>query len=289
MRSLLQCPDVPIGTLNPVPCTVTMTVPKDIPGPAYFYYKLTNFYQNHRRYVSSRSDLQLSGMPPVTVGGIAECTPLQSVNGSQAPADMYLPCGLVANSFFTDTFSLQDQATLQNVAWRRDQISWASDRDKKFKNMTQAYIDAHPGISLRVPPGLEGLAAPNQQFNVENEDFIVWMRVAGLPTFRKLYARIPAGLPQGVYNVNIGIKYSTQLFGGSKSVVVTSTSFIGGYNPFLGIAYIVVGGLCLLLAIVFFVVNLVKPRQLGDPSLLSWNKQGTTVSVIAAGPVGGEI
>ena len=32
-----------------------------IEGPIYVYYQLDNFYQNHRRYVKSRDDNQLSG------------------------------------------------------------------------------------------------------------------------------------------------------------------------------------------------------------------------------------
>jgi LEM3 (ligand-effect modulator 3) family / CDC50 family len=33
------------------PCNVTINVKKDMDGPVYLYYRLTNFYQNHRRYV----------------------------------------------------------------------------------------------------------------------------------------------------------------------------------------------------------------------------------------------
>lgn len=85
--------------------------------------------------------------------------------------------------------------------------------------------------------------------------------------------QFPDGLRNGTYEVQIANNYPTTNFGnGTKSVLVTSTSFIGGKNPFLGYAYIAVGSLCLLLAIVFFVVNLVTPRRLGDPSLLSWNR-----------------
>lgn len=35
---------------------------------------------------------------------------------------------------------------------------------------------------------------------------------------------------------------------------------MGGKNPFLGIAYIVVGAICLIAGTIFTVANVVKPR-----------------------------
>jgi len=267
-----QCADPGVSPYSQTNlCNVTFSVAKAIPAPAFFYYRLSNFYQNHRRYVSSRNDLQLAGQPPQTLGGLGECTPIISVNGSSQPALFYNPCGLIANSWFLDSFPALFDGT-GPVFWERTGISWASDRAAKFKPISPSYLAQYPNATGTPPPGLAAFLPPGP-FPVTNEDFIVWMRVAGLPTFRKLYAMLPNGLPVGTYTVQINNLYSTSRFGsGTKSVVISSTSFIGGSNPFLGYAFIAVGSLCLLLALVFFIINLVKPRALGDPALLSWNR-----------------
>ncbi len=59
-------------------------------------------------------------------------------------------------------------------------------------------------------------------------------------------------------------------YGGTKSIVISTTSVIGGKNPFLGIAYIAVGALCLFLALVFGIRQFFGGRRLGDTSYLTW-------------------
>lgn len=76
-------------------CNVTLTIPSDMAAPVYFYYQLANFYQNHRRYVKSRSDGQLRGD---LTADTSTCDPLQTYAGSPI-----YPCGLIANSFFNGT------------------------------------------------------------------------------------------------------------------------------------------------------------------------------------------
>lgn len=80
---------------------------------------------------------------------------------------------------------------------------------------------------------------------------------------------------------------------------------MGGRNPFLGICYIVVGGICVLLGAIFTVTQLVRPRyvtsrslfhifghtdrplcsKLGDHSYLSWNTdQPSTATTTGRAP-----
>lgn len=108
--------------------------------------------------------------------------------------------------------------------------------------------------------------------NVSNEHFIVWMRVAALPSFRKLYGIINSDIPAGaVVAFDVLPQYPVTGFGGRKSLVLSTTSFMGGKNAFLGIAYIVVGFVCILLAFLFAVRQLVGGRRLGDTTFLVWN------------------
>lgn len=88
-------------------------------------------------------------------------------------------------------------------------------------------------------------------FCIHIEHFIVWMRTAGLPNFRKLWGSIKGGLTEGAYFVSIKNKYEVKPFQGTKSFVLSTTNALGGKNYFLAVCYITVGTLCLLFSFVF--------------------------------------
>ena len=50
----------------------------------------------------------------------------------------------------------------------------------------------------------------------------------------------------------------------------STTSWLGGKNDFLGIAYLTVGCLCIALGVVFAIKHIVSPRPLGDMQYLNW-------------------
>jgi len=233
-------------------CTLTIEIPQKMEAPVYLYYQLENYYQNHRRYVKSRNDNQLRGDIVTSYSALADCDPLKSVDGSQQSQDCYLPCGLIAASIFNDTYVLRHQNT--TIPLRKEGIAWSSDVKEKFHNPPSGA----PGV--RIIP------------DFQDEDFIVWMRTAGLPKFKKLYRIIDNDLDTGTYQVDIMNNYPVESFGGKKYVVLSTTSWIGGKNNFLGWAYIVVGIICFVQGVVFALKHKISPRKLGDTKYLDWNK-----------------
>lgn len=79
-------------------CTIRFTVPKTLESSVFMYYKLTNYYQNHRRYVKSFNSDQLKGVAKSadSLQSDGECKPLARTDNNQP----IYPCGLIANSVF---------------------------------------------------------------------------------------------------------------------------------------------------------------------------------------------
>jgi hypothetical protein len=58
--------------------------------------------------------------------------------------------------------------------------------------------------------------------------------------------------------------YPVEKYSGTKSILISTRTVMGGKNPFLGIAYLVVGGICILLGAVFLATHLIKPRSVNS-------------------------
>lgn len=256
---------------NVTQCHIDFDVPAAMAPPVLFYYRLTNFYQNHRRYVKSFQAAQLRGdaVDNATIES-SPCDPLRL----DARGRAYYPCGLIANSLFNDTFSspvLQNpsnSASDSAVYEMKNNSGIAWDSDRALYGPTKYQYD-----QIAVPPnwveryGGDSYTAEHPPPDLENDQaFQVWMRTAGLPTFSKLSQRNDKDVMEpGRYRLDINLFFPVDVYGGTKSIILSTRTVIGGRNPFLGIAFVVVGGLCILLGGIFTVTHLIKPRYAHFP------------------------
>lgn len=229
-------------------CTKILKVQKKMKSPVFIYYQLDKFYQNHRRYVKSRSDKQLHNKE--FEDETKDCFPLAKINNDDSKP--IVPCGLIAWSLFNDTYKF----AVNNKALEVDKkdIAWKSDKQYKFGS------EVFPKNFQT--EGMIGGGKLNESIPLsEQDDLIVWMRTAAFPTFRKLYGKITVDLEaNNDITVVIQNNFNTYEFGGKKLLVLSTTSWIGGKNSFLGVAYLAVGGFCLLVAISFILLYVIKPR-----------------------------
>ncbi|KAM9034418.1 cell cycle control protein 50C-like [Sarcophilus harrisii] len=249
-------------------CSIHFIIPEKMPGNVYMYYKLHNFYQNYHQYIMSRNNRQLLGED---ITNVENCAPFQRTSNGIP----IVPCGAIANSMFNDTILLSyypNSSTRINVPLLSSDITWWTDKHVKFQNPKSSNLSSAFAGTAKPPYWRKPIYQLDQE-NPENNgflnsDFIVWMRAAALPTFKKLYRRIHRiqqfadGLPAGNYSFDIAYNFPVTVFKGEKGIVLSTVTWSGGKNFFLGIAYTVTGAMTWLAAFSMMAVHLkLKKKQ----------------------------
>merc|ERR1712156_1171294 len=196
-----------------------------IQGPILIYYYIENFHQNHRGYEDDRDDKQLAGK---TIEG-ADCAD-NTINVQ--------PCGFAANTIFTDKIlDIKNDDTS-----RTSQVKVGMSHPKLKEDLSysmEKYAYAAPKRSPK-PTKPERWTEEMHDNYLANEpsfmeDFKVWMRLAPLPKFRKLWYRMGDQmdkLDKGTIEIEVkwppgDVDSSLKIPNLRKKIILTQQSFMG--------------------------------------------------------------
>ncbi|BHF60866.1 hypothetical protein SprV_0100383500 [Sparganum proliferum] len=203
--------------------SATPEFPYVIKGPVYMYYEISNFYQNHRRFARSVSVEQLRGVMP-SKESLKKCHPLLS-SKNESQEYIYMPCGLLPNSVFNDSFLLkfiESPSSMHSVPLSSSSIAWKSDVEKMYGT-----VPSNGWTGTIKPPNWPKPAYERAAgaFKTDQE-LMVWNRIAPFSTFRKLHRVLDtrpgifaSGFPAGKYILQITSNFPVAAFGGTKAVI----------------------------------------------------------------------
>lgn len=144
-------------------CHVEIKVDELMKAPIFLYYELDNFYMNHRDFVKSRSYPQLRGEVHYDNKVALRCegalfmseifdndtSKYKTWSGKRLKgSDVANPCGLIAKSYFTDTYTLLNDKA---IAVTINEIGISNDYDRQYmfkrynESDTRQWIDVENG------------------------------------------------------------------------------------------------------------------------------------------------
>lgn len=156
-------------------CYVHLTLPMEVKSPARIFYELDNYYQSHRRFVSSIIRTQFTDeWRPETALSTLECYPMKTIASqlctvgecepeTAAVQRELFPCGIVANTMFNDIFWLHEgllpsgeKLTRTNMTSKGIARTYAAHNNKNptWNVTTDTYLPVwlNPNMSRIIPP-----------------------------------------------------------------------------------------------------------------------------------------
>lgn len=141
------------------------------------------------------------------------------------------PCGQRAKSYLKLKPEIDSIQLLysngSNVVLNRQGVSWPDD-SKSYKDTGSLSTQAISNL---------------------DEAWLVWFRPAAKNYFYKLHSRIESNLAAGNYTFKVTDKFDVSF--GVKNFYLSKSNYMGNKDYFLGIAFLVLGGGCLIVLIIF--------------------------------------
>mgnify|MGYP002625652355 CR=1 FL=1 len=216
--------------IDPETCYLDITINEEMKKPIMIYYQVDGVIQNHRFYMDSKSDKQLKGedvsLDDLKKDRICESAltkgEMKYESNNQQDNELAEPCGLIAKTYFNDNFT--------DLKIDGEKLFVEEEEEENERIAYQSDIDKYEGVK-------------------DDEHFLVWMRPSPFSNPRKLWGRINQDIKQNSkLTMNIEYKY---LFGSSRYIILSTRNIFGGKSMFLGICYIIAGGLSLMASVVF--------------------------------------
>ena len=252
-------------------CEVKFTPDVDLENPK-IYYRLDNFYQNHRSF-QQFSYKQLRGEDD---GTVSQCDPIEKNKDmlldpdwpinyfqtvpnltndlTQKPNQEAWPCGFIAKFFFSDYFTTVKSVDRSfSVEIDDSDIAHDVDTEKRFIRNDDKWED---GIYWR---------------DVVDEHFMVWYQMESLKDFTKLVGRIDGTMKAGKeYTISIYDNFAASLIDNEKHFLLTETGTFGGKN-FVLAYFFGIAALLTLLILIFFIIGYfwkVQGRRIEEESYI---------------------
>jgi len=212
---------------------IDININEDMKKPVMIYYQVDGIIQNHRFYMDSKSDKQLKG-EEVSDDDLKKdkiCENAQTIEDipwqkkdDNNYDDKANPCGLIAKTYVKNEFT----------DWRLDEGSIKEELEEEGIAY-QSDIDTYEKVKDNKDLG---------------EHFLVWMRPSPFSNPRKLWGKINKDIKQNQkleFTINPYHYYN----GGSRYIILSTRNIFGGKSMFLGICYIIAGGLSLMASVIF--------------------------------------
>jgi hypothetical protein len=242
-------------------CTIPFKIDKTIKSPIFIYYKLENFFLNHRNLVESKNYKELRGEDTDTKMNCKNSYLMSEMFGKSSPyylnewnhnfseTDISSPCGLLARCFFNDTYNLTfSNGTYINISEYGISNEYLK---KKFFKRNKDY-------------------KTKQWIDVENEHFINWMNIETFYNFKKIWGKIDFDLKPGNYNLIVKNNYDIKKYEADKYFCISNANTFGINNLF---GYFFVGiGIYLFLVILILWVKYLLSKESKEVNInkLKW-------------------
>ncbi|KAK2197456.1 CDC50-LEM3 family [Babesia duncani] len=253
-------------------------IPKDLPAPVYFYYRIENFYINHKRvaYESSPGiithgkcskfktfkeilDLRCINGKNTLNGNHQLCKDYENVPEFQLPA---YPCGAISATLMTDNFEICDadaDLTMLDVLAKDD------DMQKNCIHLSQR-LDVNNWNFIRYNVKKSITEKGFHWLDTTSTLFRSWTDFTFDSTFLKPYAVSYKDIKAGTYRLYITTNlWPADAWQAKKSVYITCVGRFGGSSPIFEIIMFIVAIVYICTGLCIFAFYKIKGRLNKDP------------------------